>query len=58
MEQIQLRPELPWRSNSMWTFKNEAKIYGSPMFDTVWAKLNGSEEDSMTELIDRLNKAK
>ena len=53
LEQIQQRPESPWRTNSMWTFKNEAKIFGSPMFDAAWARETDGR-DPMPELIEQL----
>lgn len=42
----------------MWTFRNEAKIYGSPMFDAAWTQLIGEGEDPMPKLMERLTKPK
>lgn len=42
LEQLEKRPDSSWRSNSMWTFRNDAKIYGSPMFDAAWSQLKNS----------------
>jgi hypothetical protein len=32
---IESQPERQWTS-SCWSFRNEAKVYGSPMFDALW----------------------
>lgn len=32
---IATQPERQWTS-SCWSFKNEGKVYGSPMFDALW----------------------
>ena len=35
---IEKRPDSSWKAgkDSMWSFRNEAKVYGSPMHDAVW----------------------
>ena len=43
IDQIEKRPDSMWRTNTMWTFRNEAKIYGSPWFDAAWSKAVGGE---------------
>jgi len=40
IDQLDKRPDAAWRSNSMWTFRNDAKVYGSPTFDAAWSKLH------------------
>jgi hypothetical protein len=35
LSHIATQPERQWTS-SCWSFKNEAKVYGSPMFDALW----------------------
>jgi hypothetical protein len=34
---ISEQPERAWTSNA-WSFRNDAKVYGSPMFDALWAE--------------------
>lgn len=53
LEQIEKRPDSSWRSNSMWTFRNEAKIYGSPMFDAAWNQAMG-KPSAMPQLLQTL----
>ena len=42
----------------MWSFKNELKMYGSPMFDAVWAKTTSGCSDSMSEIVLALRTAR
>ena len=53
IDQIEKRPDSSWRSNSMWTFRNDAKIYGSPMFDAAWTQLRGGHSP-LPELLQTL----
>lgn len=53
IEQIEKRPDASWRSNSMWTFRNDAKVYGSPMFDDAWSKAKGGH-NPMPDLLQTL----
>ena len=50
IDQLEKRPDAAWRSNSMWTFRNEAKVYGSPSFDAAWSKLYGTHNPLPTVL--------
>lgn len=37
LRHIAEQPERSW-AGSAWSFRNEAKVYGSPMFDALWAE--------------------
>ena len=43
-EQIEKRPDAMWKTNTMWTFRNDAKVYGSPWFDATWAATVGGPD--------------
>ena len=36
VDQVDKRPDAMWRTGTLWSFRNEAKVYGSPMLDAVW----------------------
>jgi hypothetical protein len=46
------QPERQWTS-SCWSFKNEGKVYGSPMFDALWFEVlqvcDGGESQSLCQ---------
>ena len=39
LEHLDRRPDSMWRTGTQWSFKNEARVYGSPMLDAAWAEL-------------------
>ncbi|GAB4817034.1 hypothetical protein N2152v2_004080 [Parachlorella kessleri] len=41
LEHVERRPDSMWRIGTQWSFKNEAKVYGSPMLDAVWEEMLG-----------------
>jgi hypothetical protein len=45
LEHIERRPEAMWRTGTQWSFRNEAKVYGSPMLDSAWVGGAGGGED-------------
>ena len=47
-----------WKINTMWSFRNEAKMYGSPMFDAVWAQMTSSCSNRMLEVVQSLQQAR
>ena len=59
IDHLEKRPETMWKIGTIWTFKNEAKVYGSPMFDAVWAGMQPERclSDPMPELISKLRSA-
>lgn len=58
LEHIERRPDAMWKTGTQWSFKNEAKVYGSPMLDAAWAELTGKpEEDPMPALLEELKNA-
>ena len=57
IQHIEKRPEAMWKINSMWSFRNEAKMYGSPMFDAVWAKVTLGCSNKMPEVVQALKEA-
>jgi hypothetical protein len=42
IEHLDKRPDAMWRTGTLWSFRNEAKVYGSPMLDAVWSELSPS----------------
>jgi Protein SET DOMAIN GROUP 2 C-terminal len=54
---IEKRPDAMWKTGTIWSFRNEAKIYGSPMMDAVWAGMHGGAADPMPALLARLRSA-
>jgi len=49
LEQLEHRPDSMWKVGTIFTFKNESKIYGSPMLDTVLS------HHPMTEILKHLS---
>lgn len=43
LEHLRLRPDAPWKASLSFSFKNEAKAYGSPMCDAAWAEVHGED---------------
>ena len=37
-EMVEKRPDTMWRTSTMYSFRNEAKVYGSPMLDAAWSR--------------------
>jgi hypothetical protein len=58
LEHIEKQPEGMWK-NFMWSFRNEAKIYGSPMFDAFWFELaeGHPRQQHLSELVAELRGA-
>lgn len=59
IDHLEKRPEAMWKIGTIWTFRNEAKVYGSPMFDAVWSRMQpeGILADHMPEVINSLRSA-
>jgi hypothetical protein len=58
IDHIDKRPEGMWKIGTIWSFRNEAKVYGSPMFDAVWAQtMPGAPPDPMPEVLQKLRSA-
>jgi hypothetical protein len=59
IDHLEKRPEAMWKIGTIWTFRNEAKVYGSPMFDAVWSQIQseGILADRMPEVISSLRSA-
>lgn len=51
------RPEVMWKTGSFWSFRNEAKVYGSPMFDSAWAAVTDQAADPLIAVIAALRAA-
>lgn len=49
IKHLNTRPEAMWRTGTQWTFKNEAKVYGSPAFDAAWVSMVGKEQAGMVD---------
>jgi len=58
IQHIEKRPEAMWKINTMWSFRNEAKMYGSPMFDAVWAQMTSDCSTRMLEVVQSLRHAR
>jgi hypothetical protein len=46
-----------WRTGTIWSFRNDAKVYGSPMLDAAWAELTRSGQDPLAAVIAELRAA-
>lgn len=51
LTQLEKRPESMWKTGTIWSFRNEAKVYGSPMFDSAWAAVHGRQTDPLPRVI-------
>ncbi len=58
LEHIHKRPDAMWKSGTIFSFKNESKVYGSPMFDTVFWKMYGGPPSPMPQVLHELRTAK
>lgn len=58
LDQLEHRPEAQWRPPLQFSFRNEGKLYGSPMFDAVWRELQGLPgPDPMAQALHHLRSA-
>lgn len=58
IDHIEKRPDAMWKIGTVWSFRNEAKVYGSPMFDAVWAHvMPNASPDPMPVLLQHLRSA-
>ncbi len=57
LTQLESKPDAMWKSGTFWSFRNEAKVYGSPMFDSAWADCNGLAADPLPQVISQLRAA-
>lgn len=57
LEHIQKRPDAMWKTGTIFSFKNEAKVYGSPMFDAVFWKMYGGPASPMDRVFQQLRSA-
>ena len=48
LEQLKSRPEAMWKVHTIFSFRNETKTYGSPMFDSVLSR------HRLTEIVEHL----
>ncbi|KAL4445829.1 hypothetical protein ABPG77_009028 [Micractinium sp. CCAP 211/92] len=46
IEQLEKRPDAMWRTGTIWSFKNDLKVYGSPALDAVWDCATGKKPAS------------
>lgn len=57
LEQVTTRPDTMWKSGTLWSFKNENKIYGTPMLDTAWDEVVGTNKSKFTKAMTLLRNA-
>ncbi|KAG7667610.1 hypothetical protein Ndes2437B_g07622 [Nannochloris sp. 'desiccata'] len=58
IEHTEKRPDGMWKTGTQWSFRNEGKIYGSPMLDAAWGEQTGEEGDgSLKDLVEKLKEA-
>jgi hypothetical protein len=57
LEHIEKRPDGMWKVGTQWSFRNELKIYGSPMLDAAWGEQTGAGDQSLRDLIKALKEA-
>lgn len=58
LEQLDNRPDSMWKTGSLWQFRNESKIYGTPMLDQAWVQVTGTGTNPMPALLSKLRAAK
>ena len=51
LAQLEKRPDSMWKAGTIWSFRNEAKVYGSPMFDSAWDAVHGRQMDPLPPVI-------
>ena len=57
LEHMQRTPDKMWRTCTIWNFRNEAKVYGSPMFDSVYLPLAApATPDPLPAVLEHLRK--
>lgn len=47
IEQLEKRPDAMWRTGTIWSFKNDLKVYGAPALDAVWDCATGNKPAPM-----------
>lgn len=57
LEHVEKRPDGMWKTGTQWSFRNEVKIYGSPMLDAAWGEQTGEGDQSWKDLVKALKKA-
>lgn len=57
VEHIEKRPDSMWKTGTQWSFRNDAKIYGSPMFDDAWAASMKDGRRGLGEVVKALKEA-
>ncbi len=57
LEHIEKRPDGMWKTGTQWSFRNEMKIYGSPMLDAAWGEQTGEGDQEWRDLIKALKEA-
>lgn len=58
IDHIDKRPEGLWKIGTIYSFRNEAKVYGSPMFDAVWGQtVPDAPPDPMPAVLQKLRSA-
>jgi len=58
LDQISNRPDSMWKTGTIWSFKNDAKVYGTPMLDQAWFEITGQGENSVSKVLEKLKSAK
>lgn len=57
IDTISKKPDNMWRTGTLWSFKNEQKVYGSPHFDAAWKFVGGEGHCLLKELLEELENA-
>ncbi|KAL4859889.1 Histone-lysine N-methyltransferase [Chlorella vulgaris] len=57
IDQLENRPDAMWRTGTLWSFRNDAKVYGSPMLDAVWCDLSRSGSNPLPAVVEELRTA-
>jgi hypothetical protein len=47
---MERRPDAMWRTGTQWSFRNEAKVYGSPMLDSAWLTVSSTSAGEVDPL--------
>lgn len=57
LQHLEKRPDAMWRTGSIWSFRNDDKIYGSPMFDRAVWRAKGEGANPLPALLATLRAA-
>ena len=57
VDHVEKRPDSMWRTGTQWSFRNDSKVYGSPMFDDAWAQTRKDTHRCLPDVVKALKDA-